>query len=147
MYSAFNCVKEIDNLLNIWLGVSIFSPCPCCYLLNPRIFAIFSVLFYLMTSFEGNSVTLSERYSKLLLIFSATSFLLRFSKLSKFSNISLGLWYSKYFLNNSFFYFLFLIFNLLFEHFCIIFWFRCLILFNHFLILKACTCHHLFYTT
>ena len=28
LFPAYNLAKEIVNLLNIWFGVSIFSPCP-----------------------------------------------------------------------------------------------------------------------
>ena len=28
LFSAFNCARVIGNLLSIWSGVSIFSPCP-----------------------------------------------------------------------------------------------------------------------
>ena len=38
LFPAFNWAEEIDNLLSICFGVNIFSPCPCCGLLNPRIF-------------------------------------------------------------------------------------------------------------
>ena len=117
LFSAFSHAKEIGNLLGIWFGVSIFSPFLCCCLLNSRIifYILFYILFFSTPSFEDNSLISSKRFSKLLLIFSAASFLLRLSKLNKLSNISLGFWYSKYFSNNFFVYVLFLVFSLLFN--------------------------------
>ena len=38
LFPAFNWAREIGNLLSIWLGVSIFSSCPCCCILNSRMF-------------------------------------------------------------------------------------------------------------
>ena len=54
LFPTFNWAKEIGNLLRIWLGVSIFSPCPDCCLLNSRIFStIFTFSFGLSVYFSS----------------------------------------------------------------------------------------------
>ena len=52
LFPAFNWAKETGNLLSIWFGVSIFSPSPCCCLLNSRIFSTISnISFGFLVSF------------------------------------------------------------------------------------------------
>ena len=112
LFPEFNWAKAIGNLLSIWFGVTIFKPFPCWFcLLNSRIF--FNNIYYFICFFNYNLIIrhlfnfICKSFNPLLIILTNTLFLFLSFKLYIVSNISVGIWKLKYFLNNSMFMFLF----------------------------------------
>ena len=106
LFPAFNWAKEIGNLLSIWLGVNIFSPCPYCCLLISRIFSrrftissAFSICFFCSPM---SSISSFKSLNPLLIKPNWILFFLgSFFDLHNFSNKPSRSWTKKCFLTNS----------------------------------------------